>query len=216
VEAAMTNELRCKSRFRRGLLPLAVFVAGMLGWDATALAQSTIRRPGVRPHYKLELEPHLLVTPFDAPGSFSGNGIGGGIRATIEVAREGFIPAINDSVGVGFGIDAVHYLRYDAYETRCVRYVRAPAGTRVCTEIEWEGGDRNYLFSMAVMQWNFWLHKKWSVFGEPGLGFYLGDADAIGLMPTLYAGGRYHFNDRVTLTLRLGYPAFSVGASFLF
>ena len=29
-------------------------------------------------------------------------------------------------------------------------------------------------------------------------------------------GGRFHFNDSVALTMRLGYPAFSLGVSFLF
>jgi hypothetical protein len=32
----------------------------------------------------------------------------------------------------------------------------------------------------------------------------------------LYAGGRYHITDRITLTIRIGYPTFSIGASFLF
>jgi hypothetical protein len=29
-------------------------------------------------------------------------------------------------------------------------------------------------------------------------------------------GGRYQFNDRIALTLRVGYPTFSLGTSFLF
>jgi hypothetical protein len=68
------------------------------------------------------------------------------------------------------------------------------------------------------MQWNFWLTPHWSVFGEPGLGFALaGKGPAPDLLhPILMAGGRYHFNDKIALTLRVGYPAISVGASFFF
>lgn len=64
-----------------------------------------------------------------------------------------------------------------------------------------------------VMQWNFWLSRNWSVFGEPG-----------GLIdfekkarphPAIYAGGRFHFSDRITLTMRVGHPTASVGVSFL-
>ncbi|MCC6217166.1 MAG: hypothetical protein IT376_20070 [Polyangiaceae bacterium] len=64
----------------------------------------------------------------------------------------------------------------------------------------------------VVMQWNFWLTEKWSVFGEPGGGFYLGNAS--GARPAFYAGGRYQFSDSLALTLRAGFPALSVGVSF--
>ncbi|HTB72126.1 MAG TPA: hypothetical protein VK762_02725, partial [Polyangiaceae bacterium] len=65
-----------------------------------------------------------------------------------------------------------------------------------------------------VMQWNFWLSTHWSVFGEPGLAFGSGDRSTI-VWPVFYAGGRFHFTDRVALTMRLGYPDFSLGVSFL-
>ena len=83
------------------------------------------------------------------------------------------------------------------------------------------------------MQWNFWLSPKWSVFGEPGLYIYHGIYDDscdrfrgnnIGCdSPTrtsvdflFHAGGRFHFNDTVALTLRVGYPTVSFGVSLLF
>ena len=82
------------------------------------------------------------------------------------------------------------------------------------------GGDiffRNgTLFLPVVMQWNFWLTTHWSVFGEPGIGFSPNARPGRGVIhPAFYIGGRYHFNERVSLTLRIGYPAISVGASFL-
>jgi hypothetical protein len=81
------------------------------------------------------------------------------------------------------------------------------------------GGDflvpQGTFFIPIVMQWNFWLTSRWSVFGEPGLGFAANPpANRDVLHVAAYAGGRFHFNDRVALTLRLGYPTLSVGVSF--
>lgn len=81
------------------------------------------------------------------------------------------------------------------------------------------GGDiffaRGTVFIPVGMQWNFWLTNHWSVFGEPGIGFAVNKwtgADTVN--PVIYVGGRYHFNDKVSLTMRIGYPYFSIGASF--
>jgi hypothetical protein len=74
----------------------------------------------------------------------------------------------------------------------------------------------NTLFLPVAMQWNFWLSRHWSVFGEPGIGLALQDFQAKNnvVNPILMAGGRYHFNDNIALTLRIGYPAVSFGVSF--
>lgn len=71
------------------------------------------------------------------------------------------------------------------------------------------------VFIPVVMQWNFWLTTHWSVFGEPGIGLAANPGpgrDAVN--PILMVGGRYHFNDKISLTMRIGYPYISVGASF--
>jgi hypothetical protein len=78
----------------------------------------------------------------------------------------------------------------------------------------------NDIWFPVVMQWNFFLSRNWSVFGEPGLAlrFESHDGPDRGLKVEpfqLYVGGRYHFSENVTLTMRLGYPTFSVGVSFL-
>jgi hypothetical protein len=65
-----------------------------------------------------------------------------------------------------------------------------------------------------VMQWNFWLTQKWSVFGEPGVLLDFHD-DKTKPHPTFYAGGRFAFTDKITLTMRVGYPLATVGVSFL-
>jgi hypothetical protein len=75
------------------------------------------------------------------------------------------------------------------------------------------GGGGAVVFPV-VMQWNFFVASKWSVFGEPGLAIYHSFAAATGVEPVLYAGGRYHFSDHISLTMRVGYPALSIGLSF--
>jgi hypothetical protein len=65
----------------------------------------------------------------------------------------------------------------------------------------------------VVMQWNFWLSRNWSVFGEPGGLIDFGKKTR--LHPAFYAGGRFHFSDTITLTMRVGHPTASIGVSFL-
>ena len=72
---------------------------------------------------------------------------------------------------------------------------------------------RSRIYFPVAMQWNFWLTTHWSVFGEPGISFTTKDND---IDPILMVGGRYHFTEKVALTMRIGYPAASVGVSFLF
>ncbi len=152
-----------------------------LGVAGSARAdEMVIKFPGLHPNYVFEAEPHVLLEPF---GGFLP---GLGFRGTIVVLKNGFVPSINNSIGVTFGADWV---------------------------------DKGVWVPVA-MQWNFWLSRNWSVFGEPGLAFRLGDGlagphdDHLGWLG-LWVGGRYHFTDRVTLTLRVGRPTLSVGVSFL-
>jgi len=73
------------------------------------------------------------------------------------------------------------------------------------------------VFIPVAMQWNFWLSTHWSVFGEPGVGFAVNKEHGGAFFnPILDVGGRYHFNEKIALTMRVGYPALSVGVSFLF
>jgi len=171
-----------------------------------------IKRPGAHPHYAFELEPRVLLGFIDPPGAAHGDGFGVGFRGTVELVDNGFIPSINNTVGIGFGVDIV---RYGRGRLRCTR--RDPVD--VCVAFDDDFSVTN-VWLPVVMQWNFWLSRNWSVFGEPGLGLRLELAeeadDEIVVDPFLFsAGGRFHFSDSATLTLRVGYPTFSVGVSFL-
>lgn len=195
-------------RLQLTLGALAALAATTLA--GVASAQSTIRRPGDRAQYSFEAEPHLLLGPFD----WRGEGFGLGFRGTIEVAPRGFIKSINNSVGVGFGLDWVHYPGRSV-RGYCTERVPGPNGILICTEVEHGRNERNYFYLPVVMQWNFWLHRQWSVFGEPGiLPYFRGSHPHFGPF-AFYAGGRWHFSERATLTLRVGYPTISAGVSFL-
>jgi hypothetical protein len=188
---------------------------GLVAWSTDARAQSTIKQPGARPAYYFEAEPHLLAGLLDPPGFGAGTGLGLGFRGTIELAKDGFLPKLNDSVGIGFGLDWLRYDGWDGPRNYCQERITGPAGVPICLRAPASGGSIDYFYLPVVLQWNFWLHRKWSVFGEPGLAMYVEDGD-VELTPfVLYAGGRFHLTDRVALTLRVGYPTFSFGASFL-
>jgi hypothetical protein len=138
-----------------------------------------IKRPGDHPHYIFDAEPHLILGwgdpffPFGLPGA--------GFRGTFHIA-DGFVKTLNNSIGVGVGIDVV---------------------------------SNGNVVVPVVMQWNFWLSTHWSVYGEPGLAIG-GGGPHTAVWPAFFFGGRFHFTDRIALSLRLGYPVLSVGVSFFF
>ena len=174
----------------------ALFVG--LGAAPSALGQSIIKHPGEHPSYTFEAEPHLSVAPFES------GGVGPGFRGTFVALDNGFIPTINNSIGVGVGLDWLFYGDHCGGNPR-------QCFTRTDTLVP------------VVMQWNFWLHPRWSVFGEPGVMFHFRTHADHGFAVdpfTLFGGGRFHFNDRITLTLRVGAPVFhdnalTIGVSFL-
>jgi hypothetical protein len=164
-----------------------------------ARADSVIKQPSRHPVYRAELEPHVNILPwhrnYGRYGGYKGFGdveFGGGFRASIELADPAFIPKINNTIAITFGVD---FTNNNCGYGRCYH-------------------DFSF-WSPVALQWNFFLTDKWSVFGEAGFmlrsyGFFNethGDF-------TLAAGGRFHFNDKVALTMRIGYPFVSVGVSF--
>jgi hypothetical protein len=171
--------------------------------EGTARADDTIKRPGDHPSYPVEIEPHAL---FGWGGVYGTGGYGVGARFAIPIVHNGFIPQINNSIAVSFGLDWVHY-------DSC-----------------WFRGNcsANYFDIPVAMQWNFFVAHRWSVFGEPGLLVYFGSFSdcslqsslcpghpaASGVQPAFFLGGRFHISDTASLTLRLGYPTFSFGVSF--
>jgi hypothetical protein len=199
-------------------LAIPFFATTILLGARRASADDTIKRPGDHPSYAVEIEPHGLwgwrhyyLAPND--------GLGLGARFSIPIVENGFVPSINNSVAISFGVDWLHY----SGDT-CYYYFGAPRD--LCSSL----GDANYLLFPVAMQWNFFVAKRWSVFGEPGLVIYHGFFDYCANVPpglpcstptqtgvdlALYAGGRFYFSESVALTMRIGYPTFSLGVSFM-
>lgn len=186
------------------------------GAQAARGRRMSYTRPPV--DYTVELEPHLVFGSAP-PGPGAGSGVGVGARASIVVAPDGFLRDVDDSVAIGFGLDYGHYAaRYalNGYRDQCLHFEPGPAGTSVCTDVTSNGGSYDYVFIPVVMQWNFWLTENFSAFAEPGLTIYHLGNQGFSAAPALYAGGRLRLTDTITLTARIGYPTFSIGASFLF
>ena len=82
---------------------LGIGFASLVGLvNQTAHAESNIiKDPDRHPHYVFEAEPHFLLAPIDAGKPAAGVGF----RGTVVLAQDGFIDRINDSVGLGFGVD---------------------------------------------------------------------------------------------------------------
>ena len=184
-----------KSRF---LLPLLVGLAV----STPAAADSIIKQPGNHPDYHVDIEPHgILGWGFYGAGSV---GFGAGVRFSIPLCKNCFVPKINNNVAISFGADFAFY----------------PFPDWVYNYTPW------YLFMPVAMQWNFFLTNKWSVAAEPGITPWFGLYDYNtycggpgchnwAIWPSLSFVGRYHFNDKVALTMRLGFPEFfNIGVSF--
>lgn len=188
-------------RWIEGHAGLVAALAGALVWSVEAQGAGKITQPNDHPEYSFEAEPHLVLGWLDPPGEVDGDGYGLGFRGTFELVDPGFVKGINNTVGLGIGLD---WVSYD--HERCHRR----DGRDVC-----EDDDEAYVWIPIVMQWNFYLHDAWSVFGEPGGAIRLDGPGDDYIDPfILYLGGRWHFADSMTLTMRAGYPAFSVGVSF--
>ena len=116
-----------------------------------------------------------------------GAGIGPGARFNFIFSHDALVPEINNSVGVGVGFDLLFH------------------------------DSRSTLQIPVVMQWNFYFHKRFSAFFEPGLGFgYTFSDNTARAFPVIAIGAQIHFSSKQALVIRLGYPTASLGLSFFF
>ncbi len=197
-------------------------VLGMLAAPALACAQSEIKQPGNHPTYAAELEPHLIVE-WDQYTACANDSFGPGFRAAIPFLDNGPIPKINNNMAIGFGLDWAH-----------------SGANNACGAYRYNGGYYGNGFTAdvwsipVVVQWNFFLLRKISVFGEGGLvlqhtrfddgyvggcngpnGFCTGTGSDNSVNPSFSVGGRFLVSDSVGFLVRLGFPYFSAGVSIL-
>ena len=181
-----------------------------------AQAQSIIKQPGNHPAYGVDLEPHAVFGWDDT--YYGGSAFGLGMRATIPFLRNGPISTINNDMGIGFGLDWVttgscnrnyYYQPNNGYFYDCSAYA---------------------IYVPVVLQWNFYITDIITVYGEPG--FAIRYAHVSATLPyqnlprdysygytdpilVLSGGAKFMFGKTIGLNVRVGYPYFTVGASFL-
>jgi hypothetical protein len=189
-----------------------------LGFPAAAQAQSVIKQPGNHPDYSFEIEPHLA---FQWAGRIWGSdGFGPGVRFNIPFMHNGPIKTINNNMGITFGAD----LTFGGGGWGCYPADRRYPGAD-CSVTEF--------WLPVAMQWNFFLTKVISVFGEPGFaiahrrwsypwycnGLNQATCDVhvsdTTLEPVFSGGARFMFSDTVGATVRLGYPMLTAGINIL-
>jgi hypothetical protein len=199
-------------RFFAPSLAFVLVLAALISVATPARAQSIIKQPGNHTPYGLELDPHLLAEYGNTP--YADGGFGLGLRFSIPFVHNGPVPQINNNIGISFGIDWAHF----GSDGRC-------NGADSCSADE--------LWFPVTGQWNFFLTKIISVFGEFGLAANYthwssegpcgnggtcnyGSSHVDLFEPVAWAGGRFLFGRNAGLTVRLGWPYISVGASILF
>jgi hypothetical protein len=201
------------------LLP-ALATAALLLFALPARAQSIIKQPGNHPDYSLELDPHLVVQYADLP--YTSEGVGIGMRFSIPFVKNGPITTINNNIGISFGFDWAHF----GDDGICHGYGYQPYYPNQC--------HANQFWFPVAAQWNFFLTRVISVFGELGLSPHYTSWGYEGLCtngidtcsyhthnldffePVIWGGGRFLFSRTAGMTVRLGWPYISVGGSILF
>lgn len=176
----------------------ALLAAAWLSWPGQASAEGQGR---------------YIQTPFagqrpfqlDAHAGFAWNGFGfaGGARFAFPVMHNGFIPFLNNAAYVNVGADFY--------------YIRVPGITG------YKGAYYPGLGLPVALQWEFYFSDRWSAFAELGVNIFLdpwlfqgqGMRALAGYWIVAGVGGRYHFNDFIAITLRLGNPYAVFGVTFL-
>ena len=199
-----------------GWIGLATF-AMVVGSAATGQRTEHHQEPGDHPDYKVEIEPHLdlrLGEPLLRLERVRRRLA----RFAIPIVQNGFVPSINNSVAISFGarLPALQrlLLRRGVFDRQRLRLRREL--------LDLPRRDAVELLAHAALERLRRagpLHlprrlRRHSAATTRGSGTAC-EPVATGVDFAAYAGGRFHFNDTVALTLRLGYPTLSFGVSFL-
>jgi hypothetical protein len=170
-----------------------------------AMAEGEVTAPprDELPLYPIEIEAHFAL---GAENVYGATGLGAGLRLSIPLIS-GHLGRIPDNLAISFGGDFLHY-------DNC--YYGNDCGA-------------NYLMLPVAAQWNIFVVRRVSLFGEAGAFVYKGFFDGcgpgdgpgcsppsdFGVLPTLAIGARIHMGDNVSFIARLGYPTSTLGVSFL-
>lgn len=219
----MTKLFRSSHPFLHSLVRVMTPIALLSGpFLSTAQAETVIRHPGQHTPYSFELEPHLA---FDwwSDRKWVGDGVGPGVHFAIPFMHQGPITSINNNMAIKFGVDVT-------FGGGCYGNTRYWNGYD-----RYNCGDTTSILLPIALQWNFYITDIITVFGEAGLmirharqsynvgcvngicrdGYRQSYSDTYGDLYTA-AGAKFMFGRSIGLTVRMGYPHVTVGASFLF
>lgn len=186
---------------RSTLLWLVAAFAVFTTLETPQVAQAQSRAVDIR-------TPHRGTRPLqlDLHGGLSWHGWGAatGARFGIPILHNGFVPSINNAVYINFGVDFYWIRRYR--------------------------DDRGWHYGAGVglpvaLHWEFYFHRNWSAFAELGVNVFFHprfvhdgrwDWDEAGAWVLAQIGGRFHINDMLALTLRVGNPYTSFGLTLMF
>jgi hypothetical protein len=211
-------------QLRRSSLSLSLSLLALLAvLLVSGFAQAQIKSPGAHNKYAVELEPHFVLQWENRP--IHDDGIGLGLRATIPFLDNGPISSINNNMGIGFGLDWVHYSSHGCGWWWYGRYRFGGPGW-------WDNCSANSFHLPVVLQWNFFLTPIISVFGEAGFGVhhwsvsfdncatgpgYDCDYSDTELEFLFWGGGRFSFGEKspISAIVRIGYPYISAGIGIM-
>jgi len=133
---------------------------------------------GIYNNHIVDIRPEVHLDLF-----FHHHDLGIGARLDIPLVENGFIDSANDEFAISPGIDILFL-------------------------------DGFGIAPLVAFQWNFYLGSEWSVFPELGLAVIIhehhdnrhDDDFHADVDPLIAIGGRYHFNNRNALVLRIGWP----------
>jgi hypothetical protein len=185
----------------RSIVVLTALVSAAVATALPLTASAQIKSPGAHADYRVELEPRLDIAFFRYGGAgygrfnsrdsfyFGSAEAGAGFNVAIKIVDPGFIPKLNNTVSIAFGVDF----------TSC----------QFCTRSSFR------VYNPVTLKWAFYFDPKFSAFAD--LGFMLRtDGFYKEVYPDFVAelGARYHINQHVALSARIGYPFFTFGPSF--
>jgi len=188
------------------LATVAILAPAALAHADDAPAPEAGPRSKWHPRYGAEIEAHGSIAAFDK--FFVG--MGGGARVTVPVWSHTPFKGFDNDLGVGIGLDVIRYAAYKPND---------PSGSSLSLVA--------YYVPLSL-QWNVWLGARASLFIEPTLLYryaeYIDSCVGVGpkpcapttrFLPTGSAGLRFRIADRVSGTIRIGWPVASLGASWL-
>ncbi len=218
------RQLRPRACIRpeRGIA-LAMAAVGLL-YASTVQAQ--LKQPGQHIRYGVEVEPQVSLQWAHLPGDSAG--IGPGLRLSVPIISDGPLKKLNNSLAIGLGFNWAYF------QEPCGAYFwegssLTPEDPEYATYSE--RCTAHHFTAPIVIQWNFFVTKVVSLFAEPGMAFVYerrsgtgwcdngpcSKSDSVTKLPfVMWGGARMAMSDSLALTIRLGTPYVSAGASLFF